>query len=133
MAKKETKRSKDPKAKADSEVNELVAKAQVALQKYMLLDQVQVNDIIKEMALAGLEHHYMLAQLAVEETQRGILEDKAIKNMFATEYIYHSIKYDKTVGIVYENEEEDYVIIAEPVGVIAGITPSDEPNIDDHV
>lgn len=47
-----------------------------------------------------------LAKMAVEETGRGIYEDKITKNMFATEYIYHSIKYDKTVGIINENEEE---------------------------
>ena len=68
-----------------------------------------------------------LAKLAVEETNRGIYEDKITKNMFATEYIYHSIKYEKTVGIINENEEEDYVEIAEPVGIIAGVTPVTNP------
>ena len=68
-----------------------------------------------------------LAKLAVEETKRGIYEDKITKNMFATEYIYHSIKYDKTVGVINENEEEGYVEIAEPIGIIAGVTPVTNP------
>ena len=50
-----------------------------------------------------------LAKMAVEETGRGIYEDKITKNMFATEYIYHSIKYEKTVGVIKENEEEIYI------------------------
>ena len=65
--------------------------------------------------------------MAVEETGRGIYEDKITKNMFATEYIYHSIKYDKTVGVISENEEEGYAQIAEPIGIIAGVTPVTNP------
>ena len=65
--------------------------------------------------------------MAVEETGRGIYEDKITKNMFATEYIYHSIKYEKTVGIINENDEDDYVEIAEPIGIIAGVTPVTNP------
>ena len=65
--------------------------------------------------------------MAVEETGRGIYEDKITKNMFATEYIYHSIKYDKTVGIINENEEEGFEEIAEPIGIIAGVTPVTNP------
>ena len=82
---------------------------------------------LKAMSMAGLEHHMELAKLAVEETGRGIYEDKITKNMFATEYVYHSIKYEKTVGIINENDEEDYVEIAEPVGIIAGVTPVTNP------
>ncbi len=93
----------------------------------MDLDQSQVDNIVKEMSMAGLDEHMRLAKMAVEETGRGIFEDKAIKNMFATEYVYHSIKYDKTVGIINENEIEDYVEVAEPVGVIAAITPVTNP------
>ena len=108
-------------------VDELMIKAKKASEEYMKLDQEQVNDIIKAMAMAGLEHHMELAKLAVEETGRGIYEDKITKNMFATEYIYHSIKYDKTVGVINKNEEEGYEEIAEPVGIIAGVTPVTNP------
>ncbi len=108
-------------------IDELVKKAKIAAEQYLDLTQEQVNNIIKAMSMAGLEHHMELAKLAVEETNRGIYEDKITKNMFATEYIYHSIKYEKTVGIINENEEEDYVEIAEPIGIIAGVTPVTNP------
>ena len=108
-------------------IDELVEKAKIASKEYLKLDQETVNNIIKAMSMAGLEHHMELAKMAVEETGRGIYEDKITKNMFATEYIYHSIKYEKTVGIINENEEDDYVEIAEPVGIIAGVTPVTNP------
>ena len=108
-------------------INDLVEKAKVASQEYLKLDQETVNNITKAMAMAGLENHMRLAKMAVEETGRGIYEDKITKNMFATEYIYHSIKYEKTVGIIDENIEDDYVEIAEPIGIIAGVTPVTNP------
>ena len=119
--------TEEQKAHVEQMVNELVEKAKMASKEYMKLDQEQVNKIIKAMSMAGLEHHMELAKLAVEETGRGIYEDKITKNLFATEYIYHSIKYDKTVGVINENEEEGYEEIAEPVGIIAGITPVTNP------
>ncbi len=108
-------------------INDLVEKAKKASQEYLKLDQETVDNITKAMAMAGLENHMRLAKMAVEETKRGIYEDKITKNMFATEYIYHSIKYEKTVGIIDENAEEDYVEIAEPIGIIAGVTPVTNP------
>ena len=108
-------------------INELVERAKIASKEYLKLNQEQVDKIVKAMSMAGLEHHMELAKLAVEETGRGVYEDKITKNMFATEYIYHSIKYEKTVGVISENEEEGYVEIAEPVGIIAGVTPVTNP------
>ncbi len=108
-------------------IDQLVANAQSALSEMKKLTQEQVNDIIKEMALAGLDKHMYLAKLAVEETGRGVYEDKIIKNIFATEYIYHNIKYQKTIGVVSENEHEGIVEIAEPIGVVAGVTPVTNP------
>ena len=119
--------SEEEKMHIKSMVDDLVEKAKKASEEYLKLDQEQVNNIIKAMAMAGLEKHMELAKMAIEETGRGIYEDKITKNMFATEYIYHSIKYDKTVGIIDENEEEGYVSIAEPVGIIAGVTPVTNP------
>ncbi len=119
--------SEEEKMRIKSMVDDLVAKAKKASEEYLKLDQDQVNNIIKAMSMAGLERHMELAKMAVEETGRGIYEDKITKNMFATEYIYHSIKYDKTVGVIDENEEEGYVSIAEPVGIIAGVTPVTNP------
>lgn len=108
-------------------IEQLVEKGKIALQEMIMLNQEQVDRIVKEMALSGLANHMKLAKMAVEETGRGVYEDKIIKNMFATEYVYHSIKYQKTVGVIDENEEEDYFDVAEPVGVIAGITPVTNP------
>ena len=113
--------------KVQEMVNQLVQNAEEALKEYMELDQKQVNDIVKAMALAGLDNHMRLAKLAVEETGRGVYEDKIIKNLFATEYIYHSIKGQKTVGVVDENEMEGYQEVAEPVGIVAGVTPVTNP------
>lgn len=108
-------------------IDELVAKAQVALQEFMALDQDTIDNIVHEMALAGLAKQQVLAKMAVEETGRGIYEDKITKNIFATEYIWHSIKYQKTVGIIEDNEEEDFMLVAEPIGIVAGVTPVTNP------
>jgi len=108
-------------------IDELVANAQQALEEFLKMDQEQVDKIVHAMTLAGLDNYMYLSKLAVEETGRGVVEDKAIKNLFATEYIYHSIKDQKSVGIVEENDLEGYVEVAEPVGVVAGVTPVTNP------
>ncbi|MDR1254027.1 MAG: bifunctional acetaldehyde-CoA/alcohol dehydrogenase [Oscillospiraceae bacterium] len=108
-------------------IDSLVKKAKVALNEYMKLSQEQVDRIVHAMTIAALDKHLYLAKLAVEETNRGIVEDKIIKNMFASEYIWHSIKYEKSVGVVKENELEGYIEVAEPVGVVAAITPVTNP------
>ncbi|MGX1901264.1 bifunctional acetaldehyde-CoA/alcohol dehydrogenase [Thermolongibacillus altinsuensis] len=117
----------DQKKEVTKMIDTLVANAQKALEKFRGYDQETIDRIVKEMALAGLDKHMYLAKLAVEETKRGVYEDKIIKNIFATEYIYHNIKYDKTVGVIRENEHEGIIEIAEPVGIIAGVTPVTNP------
>ncbi len=126
--------SENKKAKVDAPVidavkmvDELAQKASVALDEMLKLTQEQVDEIVKAMALAGLSNQMHLAKMAVEETGRGIFEDKVTKNIFSTEYIYHSIKYDKTVGIIEDNDDEAYMLVAEPVGVVAGVTPVTNP------
>ncbi|ASB91490.1 bifunctional acetaldehyde-CoA/alcohol dehydrogenase [Bacillus sonorensis] len=108
-------------------IDRLVEKGLKALEEFRSFDQEQIDEIVKQMALAGLDQHMHLAKLAVEETKRGVYEDKIIKNMFATEYVYHNIKYNKTVGIINENEHEGVIEIAEPVGIVAGVTPVTNP------
>ena len=108
-------------------IDKLVVNAHKALDEYMKMDQEQVDKIVHAMAIAGNDHHIRLAKLAYEETGRGVYEDKIIKNLFATEYIWHSIKYQKSVGVIEENEMEGYVEVAEPVGVVAGVTPVTNP------
>ena len=122
--KEETKQQRPDVA---SIVDNLVKNAQRALEQYMKMNQEQVDEMVHAMTLAGIDNHMRLAKLAVEETGRGVYEDKIIKNLFATEYIWNSIKYQKTVGVVTENELEGYVEVAEPVGVIAGVTPVTNP------
>lgn len=108
-------------------IDKLVANAQVALEQYMSLTQEQVDKITHSMALAGLDAHMKLAKMAVEETKRGIMEDKVIKNIFSTEYIWHDIKRLKTVGVLESNDLEGYIDVAEPIGVVAGVTPVTNP------
>ncbi|MDR1892472.1 MAG: bifunctional acetaldehyde-CoA/alcohol dehydrogenase [Oscillospiraceae bacterium] len=129
MAEKTKTENENPESSVSvaEEIDGLVGRAQQALEEYMALGQEEVDRIVHAMSLAGLENHMRLAKLAVEETGRGIYEDKIIKNMFATEYIWHSIKHLKTVGVLEQNELEGYVEIAEPVGVVAGVTPVTNP------
>src|SRR5690625_1277847 len=109
------------------DVDRMVKNGQAALEEFLNFDQETIDEIVKEMALAGLNDHMRLAKMAFEETKRGVYEDKIIKNLFATEYIYHNIKYNKTVGVIHDNANEGLVEIAEPVGVIAGVTPTTNP------
>ncbi len=60
--------------------------------------------------------------MAYEETGRGVAEDKAIKNMYATEEVWHSIRDHKTVGVIKDDKERQLITVAEPLGVLAGIT-----------
>ena len=101
--------SEEERKRIEDMIDSLVERAKKASEEYMKLDQEQVDRIVKKMSMAGLDNHMKLAKMAVEETGRGIYEDKITKNMFATEYVYHSIKYEKTVGIINQNDEEDYV------------------------
>ena len=113
--------------KIEQMIDELVNRAKIASEQYKRLDQNQVDKIVQKMSMAGLENHMTLAKMAVDETGRGIYEDKITKNMFAAEYVYHNIKQTQTVGVIEENEEEGYELIAEPIGVIAGVTPVTNP------
>ena len=119
--------NEEEQKKVNDMINSLVERAKIASQEYMKLDQETIDNIVKKMSMAVLENHMKLAKMAIEETGRGIYEDKITKNMFASEYIYHSIKYNKTVGVINENEEEGYEEIAEPIGIIAGVTPVTNP------
>ncbi|MCQ97452.1 aldehyde dehydrogenase family protein, partial [Listeria monocytogenes] len=108
-------------------INRLADNGQQALKAFENYDQEQVDNIVHAMALAGLDQHMPLAKLAVEETGRGLYEDKCIKNIFATEYIWNNIKNNKTVGVIHEDVQTGVIEIAEPVGVVAGVTPVTNP------
>lgn len=109
------------------EIDALVQRSRKALAKLETMDQEEINHIVHRMAIAGLDQHMQLARLAVEETKRGVYEDKALKNLFATESIWHNIKYNKTCGIVRESEVDELIEIASPVGVVCAVTPVTNP------
>lgn len=119
--------TEEAKVETAEMINTLVSNAKKALEEYMALDQEQVDKITEAMALAGLSAQMELAKMAVEETGRGIFEDKVTKNIFSTEYIWHSIKHEKTVGVIEDNVDESYMEIAEPVGIVCGVTPTTNP------
>ena len=105
----------------------LVEKALKAEQEYSTFSQEQVDKIVAAAALAGSEAALVLAHEAVDETGRGVVEDKDTKNRFATENVYNAIKNDKTVGVIEEDKIKGEVKIAAPLGVLAGIVPTTNP------
>ena len=109
------------------EVNELVLKAQKALDEFMDFDQAKIDYIVAKCSVAGLDHHGSLAMAAINETGRGVFEDKATKNLFACEYVVNNMRHLKTVGVISDDPVTGIVEIADPVGVIAGITPVTNP------
>lgn len=110
-----------------SEVDQLVARGQAALAAFGNFDQDQINYIVKKASVAALDQHGHLAKLAVDETGRGVFEDKATKNLFACEHVVNHMRHEKTVGIIREDDVQGLTYIAEPVGVICGITPTTNP------
>lgn len=105
----------------------LVEKVLKAEQEYSTFSQEQVDKIVAAAALAGSEAALVLAHEAVDETGRGVVEDKDTKNRFATENVYNAIKNDKTVGVIEEDKIKGEVKIAAPLGVLAGIVPTTNP------
>jgi acetaldehyde dehydrogenase/alcohol dehydrogenase len=105
----------------------LVRQARTAAAVFTQCTQEDVDRIVKQMVLAGLEQAQHLARLAIEETRLGVLEDKAIKNMVATEFVYDYVKDKRTVGTIREFPERGLVEVAEPIGVILSLTPITNP------
>ncbi|TDQ56396.1 acetaldehyde dehydrogenase /alcohol dehydrogenase AdhE [Mesocricetibacter intestinalis] len=112
---------------AQTEVNALVEKGLAALEEFRKLNQEQVDYIVAKASVAALDQHGVLAMHAYEETGRGVFEDKATKNLFACEYVVNNMRNLKTVGIISEDDVTGITEIADPVGVICGITPTTNP------
>ncbi|MBM2616364.1 bifunctional acetaldehyde-CoA/alcohol dehydrogenase [Actinoplanes sp. LDG1-06] len=110
-----------------STVDLLVTNGLDALAEYAAYDQERIDRIVKKASVAALDQHARLAGLAVEETGRGVFEDKAVKNIFACEHVTHGMAKLRTVGVISEDEISGIVEIADPVGVVAGITPVTNP------
>ena len=102
-------------------------KVKQAQEKFSKYNQQQVDEIFKAAAIAANKMRVSLAQLAVEETGMGVVEDKVIKNHYASEYIYNKYRNEKTCGIIEEDEAGGMKKIAEPIGVIAAVIPTTNP------
>jgi acetaldehyde dehydrogenase/alcohol dehydrogenase len=108
-------------------LEKLVSQARTAAAVFTQCTQEDVDRIVKPMVLAGLEQAQHLARLAIEETRIGVLEDKVIKNMVATEFVYNYVKDKRTVGAIRELPERGLVEMAEPIGVIFSLIPITNP------
>lgn len=124
----------EPKTELDMSVIDSVEKLEVRLkevkaaqQKFATYTQEQVDKIFRAAALAANDARIPLAQLAVDETGMGVMEDKVIKNNYAAEYIYNKYKNTKTCGVIEEDEAFGTKRIAEPLGVIAAVIPTTNP------
>ena len=117
----------DKEAAAQAEVDALVAKAKQALDEFEKLDQETVDRIVAKASVAALNKHLVLAKMAVDETGRGLVEDKATKNIFACEHVTNYMAGQKTVGVIREDDVLGIDEVAEPVGVVAGVTPVTNP------
>jgi acetaldehyde dehydrogenase/alcohol dehydrogenase len=105
----------------------LVNQARAAAAVFTQYTQEDVDRIVKPMVTAGMEQAQHLARLAIEETRLGVMEDKAIKNMVATEFVYHYVKDKRTVGQIREFPDRNLVEVAEPIGVLFSLTPITNP------
>jgi acetaldehyde dehydrogenase/alcohol dehydrogenase len=112
---------------ASEHIDHLVSRARTALERFREMDQARVDRVVQAAALAGLDRHMELARMAVEETGRGVYEDKILKNLFALEYVFHSIRHLKTAGVINTDPDTGYREIAEPAGVIAALAPLTNP------
>lgn len=112
---------------ANQMVDGLVKGALTALDRFATYDQEQVDHIVKKASLAALDRHGELAELAVEETGRGVFEDKAVKNLFACEHVVNSMRGLRTAGVISRDELNGITEIAEPVGVVCAMTPVTNP------
>ncbi|NQI33401.1 bifunctional acetaldehyde-CoA/alcohol dehydrogenase [Streptococcus suis] len=127
MADKKVVSPEEKLAEARAHVDELVQKGLVALEEFRLLNQEQVDYIVAKASVAALDQHGVLAMHAHEETGRGVFEDKATKNLFACEHVVNNMRGMKTVGVIEDDEVTGLTLIAEPVGVICGVTPTTNP------
>ncbi|MGD1807388.1 bifunctional acetaldehyde-CoA/alcohol dehydrogenase [Dapis sp. BLCC M126] len=111
----------------EQQLEELIQKVKLAQEKYATYTQEQVDYIFKKAALAANAARIPLAKMAASETSMGVVEDKVIKNHFASEIIYNKYKNEKTCGVIEEDKSFGFQKIAEPVGILAGIVPTTNP------
>jgi len=108
-------------------LNQLVARVKAAQRIYANYTQEQVDAIFRAAALAAADARIPLAKLAAEESRMGVVEDKVIKNHFASEYIYNKYKDEKTCGVIDSDPAFGIHTVAEPIGLLCGIVPTTNP------
>jgi acetaldehyde dehydrogenase / alcohol dehydrogenase len=108
-------------------LEKLISQTRTAAAVFTQYTQADVDRILKPMVLAGLAQAPHLARLAFEETRLGVMEDKVLKNMVATEFVYNYVKDKRTVGVISEFPDRGIVEVAEPIGVIFSLTPITNP------
>jgi len=122
---------KEPAVSADAEwaarLDGFVERAREASTALRELDQEAVDRIVWAMTVAGLENAVELAELAMEETHFGVLEDKVLKNYIATEFLYDYLRDKKSVGVIDEDRERALQYVAEPIGVVLALLPITNP------
>jgi len=114
-------------ARTAEELEALILKVKAAQAAYAKFPQEKVDEIFRQAALAANRNRIPLAQMAVTETRMGIVEDKVIKNHFASEFIYNKYRDEQTCGIVERDEAQGITKIAEPLGILAGVIPTTNP------
>ena len=108
-------------------IDAVVARTRAAQRRFATFCQEKVNEIFFSAAMAANAARIPLAKAAFEETGMGVLEDKVIKNHFASEFVYNKYRNEKTCGVIEKDETNGYFRIAEPIGVLAGIIPTTNP------
>ena len=108
-------------------IDAAVARTRAAQRRFATFCQEKVNEIFFSAAMAANAARIPLAKAAFEETGMGVLEDKVIKNHFASEFVYNKYRNEKTCGVIEKDETNGYFRIAEPIGVLAGIIPTTNP------
>lgn len=108
-------------------LDQIVAKVKDAQRAYATYTQEQVDKIFRAAAIAAAQNRIPLSKMAVEETGMGVMEDKVIKNQFASEYIYNQYKDTKTCGVLSDDDAFGFRQVAEPIGLIAGVIPTTNP------
>ena len=109
------------------DLNALIGRVREAQAQFATFSQDQVDRIFYEAAMAANKARIPLAKMAVEETGMGVVEDKVIKNHYASEYIYNKYRYTKTCGVIEEDPVAGIKKLAEPMGVVAAVIPTTNP------
>ena len=115
------------KANSSEKLLQQIERVREAQRQFSTFTQEQVDEIFRQAAMAANNSRIQLAKMAVDETGMGLVEDKVIKNHFASEYIYNQYKNEKTCGVIETDEAFGIVKIAEPIGVIAAVVPTTNP------